>query len=244
MVALCNGARRAFIRNAGKIGLMAGGGSMAISAASSLIGPVRAEELPRNCMPGDAVTPSEYLMREHGMLNRILLIYEAGLRKFDANEDFDPSPIANAARIVREYTEDYHERLEEEVVFPRFKQAGKMVALVDILIDQHRSGRGLTDIVLETALTGRKNDNDRRRLVDALRSFIAIYRPHTAREDTVLLPMLKGLFAPGEYEGMAEKIEKSGRRYFVAGSFDGMVQRVASFETAMGINDLSQFTRL
>jgi hemerythrin-like domain-containing protein len=243
MAALCNGARRAFISNAGKIGLMAAGGSMAISAASGLVGPAHAKETSSNCMPADAVSPSEHLMREHGMLNRILLIYEAGLRKFEANEDFDPSPIANAARIVREYTENYHERLEEEIVFPRFKQAGKMVALVDILIDQHRRGRDLTDIVLETALTGRKNDNDRRRLVDALRAFIVIYRPHTAREDTVLLPMLKSLFAPGEYEGMAEKIEKSDRRYFVGGSFDGMVQRVASFETAMGINDLRQFTR-
>ena len=242
MAALRNGARRAFISNAGKIGLMVGGG-VAISAASGLIGSAQAKETPPNCMPGDAVNPSEDLMREHGMLSRILLIYEAGARKFDANEDFDPSPIANAARIVREYTEDYHERLEEEVVFPRLKQAGKMVALIDILIDQHHIGRGLTDIVLRTALTGRKDASDRRQLVRALQSFIAMYRPHTAREDTVLMPMVRDLFAPGEYEDMAAKLGKNGRRYFASSSFDGMVQQVASFETAIGVNDLTQFSR-
>lgn len=243
MAARCSGARRAFISSAGRIGLMVGGG-LAISAASDLIGPAHARQTPQNCKPGEAVNPPEYLMREHGMLNRILLIYEAGLRKFDANEDFDPSPISNAGRIVREYIEDHHQRLEEEVVFPRFKQAGKMTALVDVLIDQHQVGRSLTDIVLRTALTGRKNADDRRQLVGAMQSFIAMCRPHAAREDTVLSPMLKDLFAPGEYESMTAKMEKSGHRYFAVGSFDGVVQQVASFETAMGVNDLTQFTRL
>ena len=35
------------------------------------------------------VTPPEDLMREHGVLDRLLLVYEACLRKFDANEDFE-----------------------------------------------------------------------------------------------------------------------------------------------------------
>jgi hemerythrin-like domain-containing protein len=243
MAALRSGARRVFLSNAGKIGLVVGGG-MAMSTAAALVGQAQANEMPRADRFGEEVNPAENLMREHGVLSRILLIYEAGLRKFDANEDFDPSPIANAGRIVREYSEDYHERLEEEIVFPRFKRMGKMLALVNALSDQHRAGRGLTDIVLQTALTARKDADDRRRLVRAMQSFIAMYRPHTAREDTVLLPMLKDLFTPGEYEDLAAKLEKSGRRYFVGSRFDGVVQQVASFEIAMGINDLTQYTRL
>jgi hemerythrin-like domain-containing protein len=243
MAALRSDARRAFLGNAGKIGLMIGGG-VAISTVVSVGGSAQANEMPQTGRPGEEFNPPENLMREHGVLARILLIYEAGLRKFDAGEDFDPSPIANAGRIVREYIEDYHERLEEEVVFPRFKRAGRLLALVNVLSDQHRAGRRLTDIVLQTALTGRKDAEDRRRLVHAMQSFIAMYRPHTAREDTVLLPMLKDLFTPGEYEDLAAKVEKSGRRYFVGSRFDGVVQQVASFEIAMGINDLTQYTRL
>jgi hemerythrin-like domain-containing protein len=243
MAALRSDARRAFLGNAGKIGLMIGGG-VVISTAATLVGSAQANEVTRTDRSGDEVNPPENLMREHGVLARILLIYEAGLRKFGAGEDFDSSPIANAGRIVREYIEDYHERLEEEVVFPRFKRAGRLLALVNVLSDQHRAGRRLTDIVLQTALTGRKDAEDRRRLVHAMQSFIAMYRPHTAREDTVLLPMLKDLFTPGEYEDLAAKVEKSGRRYFVGSRFDGVVQQVASFEIAMGINDLTQYTRL
>src|SRR5436309_2067003 len=41
----------------------------------------------------ESVTPPEDLMREHGVLDRVLLVYEAAMRKFDAREDFDPAVI-------------------------------------------------------------------------------------------------------------------------------------------------------
>ena len=47
-------------------------------------------------------------MREHGVLDRLLLVYEAGLRKFASNQDFDPAIITNAAEIVRDFIENYH----------------------------------------------------------------------------------------------------------------------------------------
>ncbi len=80
------------------------------------------------------VTPPEDLMREHGVLDRLLLVYEAGLRKFASSEDFDPAIITAAAETVRDFIENYHEKSEEEAVFPRFRKAGKMVSLVDTLL--------------------------------------------------------------------------------------------------------------
>ena len=55
------------------------------------------------------ITPPEDLMREHGVLDRVLLVYEAALRKFDAREDFDPAVLTSAAQIVRDFIENYHE---------------------------------------------------------------------------------------------------------------------------------------
>ena len=44
------------------------------------------------------VTPPEDLMREHGVLDRILLIYDAGLRKFADGQDFDPAVLTEGRR--------------------------------------------------------------------------------------------------------------------------------------------------
>lgn len=188
------------------------------------------------------VTPPEDLMREHGVLDRVLLVYEAGLRKFDANDDFDPAVLTGTAQVVRDFIENYHEQSEEEAVFPRFRKAGKLVPLVDTLLAQHKAGRKVTDVILQTAPGSRKDGDDRRELVSAIKAFIAMYRPHAAREDTELFPMLRELVSPHEFDAMAEDFEKKERQKFGADGFEMMVHKVAGLEQSLGINDLAQFT--
>ena len=72
------------------------------------------------------MTPPEDLMREHGVLDRVLLIYEAGVRKFASNGDFDPAIIVSSAEIVRDFIENYREKSEEEAVLGR-SRAGRFI---------------------------------------------------------------------------------------------------------------------
>src|SRR4051812_5940085 len=65
------------------------------------------------------VTPGEDLMQEHGVLERILLVYDEVVRRIARAEAFDPALLTNAAGIVRRFVEDYHEKTEEQFVFPR-----------------------------------------------------------------------------------------------------------------------------
>src|ERR1700694_5094249 len=90
------------------------------------------------------VAPAEDLMREHGLLNRVLLVYEEGIRRLDRHAEVSASVFASAAEIIRRFIEDYHEKLEEDNLFPRFEKAGKLVDLVTVLRQQHQAGRMLT----------------------------------------------------------------------------------------------------
>jgi hemerythrin-like domain-containing protein len=215
-------------------GLLVAGGLLVPAA------PVIAQDAQKGKMPG--VTPPEDLMREHGVLNRVLLIYEAAVRRLGRNEAFDPALVGQSAQIVRQFIEGYHERNEEQQVFPRFRQAGKMVALVNVLYQQHQAGRRRTDNILRLAPASRTVGEDRRRLVENLRAFIAMYRPHEAREDTELFPKLRGVVSANEFDSMAEDFERDETRKFGHDGFEMMVDRVASIEKAMGINDLAAFT--
>jgi hemerythrin-like domain-containing protein len=188
------------------------------------------------------VTPPEDLMREHGVLNRVLLIYDAAIRRFDQNESFDTSIISKSAHIIRDFIEDYHERNEEHFVFPRFKQAGKLVGLVDVLYQQHQAGRRLTDTILRLVPSSASPGDDRRKLVDTMHAFIWMYRPHEAREDTVLFPALRSLVSPNEFDAMGEDFEKDEQQKFGQDGFERTVSQVADLERALGIYDLSKFT--
>ncbi len=232
-----DGGKRKFIGSAGTTGL-ALIGSLMVPA----IGPALAADKDKRGEKKEEVTPPEDLMRKHGVLDRVLLIYEAGLRRFASKEDFDPAFITDSARIVRKFIEDYHERSEEEDVFPRFRKAGKMVDLVNTLLEQHQAGRRVTDVVLQRAPNSRKDDDARRQTVTAIQSFIAMYRPHAAREDTALFPKLRDLVSSNEYDAMAEGFEKKEQKLFGEDGFDKMVDRVAKLEKSIGIYDLDQFT--
>src|SRR5947199_3639674 len=72
----------------------------------------------------------EDLMREHGVLNRVLLIYEEGLRRLRAGEDVGPELFRKVATLVRKFVEDYHEQLEEKFIFPEFEKRKRLVDLI------------------------------------------------------------------------------------------------------------------
>ena len=191
----------------------------------------------------DDVAPPEDLMREHGVLKRILLVYGEALRRMDANEDLPPEPIAQSAKIIRDFVEDYHEKLEENFLFPRFKKANKLVDLVDVLLVQHQGGRRLTDITLQFATSqALKNPDDRRKLSDSMRQFIRMYNPHEAREDTVLFPAFRSIVSAHEFDSLGEDFEKKEDELFGNDGFEKMVDKVAGIEKQLDIYDLAQFT--
>jgi hemerythrin-like domain-containing protein len=225
--------RRSFIRS----GFFAG---------ASIIGSaglVRAAEEGQSNQEEEEVSPAEDLMREHGVLKRVLLIYAEAIRRIEAKQELPPEPVMDSAKIIRSFIEDYHEKLEEDFLFPRFKNAGKLTGLVEVLLQQHQGGRILTDITLRLATNqALKNTDDRHKLADSLRQFIRMYNPHEAREDTVLFPEFHKIVSGHEYDSLGEDFEKKEHELFGEDGFEAMVDKVASIEQKLGIYDLAQFT--
>jgi hemerythrin-like domain-containing protein len=191
--------------------------------------------------PEEEVGAAEDLMREHGVLNRILLIYEEGLRRLRAKQDVPPDVFHKPATFVRTFVEDYHERLEENFIFPEFEKQKKLVDLVKVLRDQHQAGRRVTDVVLRHAAGPFKEDG-RRQVVAACEAFIRMYRPHEAREDTVLFPALHKIVPAKRLKDLGEQFEKEEDRLFGEEGFEKTVEQVAAIEKQLGIYDLARFT--
>ncbi|MEX0703738.1 MAG: hypothetical protein WD069_16695 [Planctomycetales bacterium] len=137
--------------------------------------------------PEEGISAPEDLMREHGVLNRILLIYEEGLRRLRDKQDVPPEVFHDPATLVRKFVEDYHEKLEEKFI-------------------------------------------------------LRMYRPHEAREDTVLFPALYQVLEQKQIEELGEQFEQEEHRLFGDEGFAKTVEAVAAIEKQLGIHDLSQFT--
>jgi len=223
---------------------LAGTASLLIS---TLALPLSALELQKKTAPKAApkkkkeeedVSTNEDLMREHGVLNRILLIYDEGMRRIQANEKFDGTVLVKSAGLIKSFIEDYHEKLEEDHIFPRFEQSGSNLTELTVnLRAQHAVGRILTERIAAAAKSG-----DTQSLNKALAAFNHMYRPHEAREDTVLFPALHKAVSKHEYDAMGEEFEKIERKTFGGDGFDMAVDQVTELEKQFDIYDISKFT--
>ncbi|HEV8718738.1 MAG TPA: hemerythrin domain-containing protein [Candidatus Binatia bacterium] len=192
---------------------------------------------------GEEVSPAEDLMREHGVLDRILLIYEDILARVHDGKEFPPEVLTRGANLVRRFIEDYHEKLEEDSLFPRFEKAGKLVELVQVLRQQHQAGRRVTAAIQQLSTpTTLKDPDARQQLGTHLRHFIRMYRPHAAREDTVLFPAFHALVTPREYAALGDQFEDKEHDLFGANGFEQVVDQVANLEKQLGLYELAQFT--
>jgi hemerythrin-like domain-containing protein len=228
----CSSSRRNFLRRSGV--------AIAAVVAVQPLGVIvqGAEKIEKS---NEEISPVEDLMREHGVLSRALLIYDEIVRRIESSKEFPSEALTGTAQLIQRFVENYHEKLEENYLFPRFEKAGRLVDLVKVLFEQHQIGRRLTAQIL--SLPSRPlNLEEQIRLQMYLRAFCRMYRPHKAREDTVLFPALHSVVSPEEFDALGDVFEDQEEKLFGKDGFDKVVKEVGSLETMLGIDDLSQFT--
>ena len=188
------------------------------------------------------IPPTEDLMREHGVLRRILLVYDEAARRLATDDAAAVGVVAAAAGIVRRFVEGYHEKLEEEFVLPRMEKAGKLVELAKVIRAQHAAGRKLTDAIAKAAAGKSPAADQRRAIVAPIQSFARMYTAHAAWEDTELFPAYRALFTESELDKLGERFEEQEHKLLGSAGFEGSLKEVGDLEKALGLHDLAVYT--
>jgi hemerythrin-like domain-containing protein len=221
--------RRAFLASAAGAGL-------ALVAADASAAPAKEKDKPAD------LPPTEDLMREHGVLRRVMLVYGEAARRLASGEPNVTIVVAGAANIVHRFVEGYHEKLEEDFVFPKLERAGKLVDLTTILRTQHAAGRKLTEAILAATKSGAISGGARNAVVADIESFVYMYAPHAAWEDTELFPAYRALFTAAELDKLGDKFEEQEHKLLGSGGFEGSMRDVGDLEKELGIHDLARYT--
>jgi hemerythrin-like domain-containing protein len=225
-------------RRAAFVVLGAAGAGLAVSVA----GCARPEKpAPKTAQPD--VSATEDLMREHGILRRLLVVYRetAGVIRA-APKSLDLAALGQAADLFRSFGEAYHEkRLEEAHIFPMVKKAGGRAAgLVDTLVAQHDRGREINDFLTGRVKSGALGDAGP--VADALESFARMYEIHAALEDTVVFQAWRASLGAKELDEWSDKFEDIEHEAFKGDGFDLALEQVATIEQRLGLADLARYT--
>jgi hemerythrin-like domain-containing protein len=226
--------------------LLGGAAAAATAAATGWTGTAdAAAKTPARGATADLaqIPATENLMREHGVLKRVLLAYNEIGRRITAKQPVPAGVVAEAATVIHDYIEGFHEALEEGYVFPRLRRAGVLVPTVDTLLTQHARGRMLTQAILTQSTTaGLSKAATTTQIASYMALFVRMYEPHEAREDTVVFPAYRALLSDAELEEMAGLLSSDQTSQFGRNGFADTVAQVARIETKLGIAELDQFT--
>ncbi|MBS0296171.1 MAG: hemerythrin domain-containing protein [Proteobacteria bacterium] len=191
------------------------------------------------------ISATEDLMREHGVLRRVLVVYRetASLLRADASK-LDAGALGEAASLFRNFGEDYHERkLEEQFIFPAVQKAGgEAGGLVGTLKAQHDRGRELTAYVQSRTASGKVSAADAEPLAKALEGFTRMYEAHTAFEDTIVFQAWRKTMSKKQFEEMGDRFEEIEKAQFKGDGFDMAVDQIARIEQRLGLHDLGRYT--
>jgi hemerythrin-like domain-containing protein len=239
--------RRDFVRNAALIAgstFAFGSCSGRPPAANDQDGGKPSDEKEKKSGDEKEVTAAEDLMREHGVLRRVLLVYAETVIRLRRNpNEVSPDALQKTANLFRTFGEDYHEKkLEEAYIFPVVKQkGGEAAAISDILIVQHTRGREITDYILSVT-NAAKIGASAGALAEVLNGFIRMYENHAATEDTIIFPAWKESVTDDQYKELSEKFEDIEHEQFGEDGFEDAVKQIGEIETSVGLADISQFT--
>lgn len=218
-------------------GTAAAGGSV-LAGALSLPGAALGDETDED--GENEVTPAEDLMFEHGVIERMLLIYDEAARRILSDRDVPAGVIAETARLTRQFTEDYHEKNEEQHVFTLFENNGPLTELVKTLKRQHTAGRQATDFIMQHSQNGSLTEP--KQLAAVMQSFSRMYVPHAARENSVVFKAFQSIMPAEQYRELGEQFEDKEHEIFGVDGFERMVDRVTAIEKQLGLHDLNHFT--
>lgn len=218
--------------------LLAGGAGLIVGAGGTELG----DRLGASHPPAEphVASPGEELMVEHGVLKRVLLAYRALSARLGDGRAVPTGAITDAAQVISDYVESFHEGLEEAYVFPRVRET--QADLVTTLLVQHDRGRHLT-AQIQLGATGRLDTAAPRAAMRAqLDAFVRMYEPHEAWEDTVIYPALRAATAQRTLDELAERFADLENRQFGAAALQQILDRVGGVEQQLGIGDLAAFT--
>lgn len=224
------------------------GGGLVVGAGAASVGwALAGSPDPAPAPAADAVAsviqPDDDLMREHGVLKRVLLCYQELAGTIQAGGQPNAAHVQDAALIVHDFIEGFHEGLEEGYVFPRLLKAGQLTSTVDTLLVQHARGRVITQYLLTHTDGGKLSSASvAPRLAAGMQAFTRMFQVHEAREDTVVFPAFRALLTPAEIVSLGEEFASLETQQFHADEFTAMVNQVADIEQDLGIYDLDQYT--
>lgn len=176
-------------------------------------------------------------------MGRLMIVFESVIARLTEDAGTDLLPVNHAAIMIREVGAGHHMVDEEELIFPKIREAGTMDRLLDTLETQHDRAREMIDGIIDLTRTGSIRDlADINEMANLCMSFVIMYRPHSAWEETVLFPKLYDVATENYIDNLHTRMQSEEHELMSNAGFRRLMANLVKIEEAAGTGDLARFT--
>jgi hemerythrin-like domain-containing protein len=212
-------------------GFVMGGGLLASMGASSL------------CISVKVKSPIEVLTRDHGLMRRILFIYKEIICLCPATQDLPTDLIRQAAKAYQKLADDFHQKLEDEFLFPPMVKACDHAELIEVLWQQHTVDHHFTTRLLSlTSAAIFKDDSNRNETRNTICNLARMMEHHMAWEESDLFPAYFCLVSAKDYRDLSEIVARRQEQIFGCEGINALIAEIVELENILGIHHLECFT--
>ncbi len=131
----------------------------------------------------------EELMDDHGRIERALVLIE---RQANREDDFDAPTVCAMFELLYEYGECYHNRKEEEVLFPRLGERGIPTTggPIAVMLEEHQMESDyIQKLFRQSVVIKDGNAEPTKEYRRELLAYIELTKGHIWKENDILYPM-------------------------------------------------------
>lgn len=156
--------------------------------------------------------PSQILSEEH---KNILFMLDVLKEKAIGLQGESPASTAELSKLVdflRHYADTYHHGKEEDILFPKYAEAGvpKDPGPIGVMLQEHVLGRNHIKTMLEAIdemNSGTENKASKVKFIQHAQGYYELLRNHIHKEDNILYPMGDSHLSDNDQSSVSEKFE-------------------------------------
>jgi hemerythrin-like domain-containing protein len=138
--------------------------------------------------------PTEVLMEEHRVIERVLIALEKAASRLSRGEDVYLRFFSGTSALIYGFADSYHYKKEEQVLFAALVENGfpRETGPVALMLAEHEEGRRLGQRLRQVSERFQAGDVKMRdQVVLSALGYVSLLRRHMEKEDKQLFPLVE-----------------------------------------------------
>ncbi len=158
--------------------------------------------------------PTEILMEEHRVIERVLTALEKAASRLSRGEDVYLRFFSGTSTLIHGFNDSYHYKKEEQVLLPVLIENGmpQDSGPIATILAEHEEGRRLAQRLRQVIDRYQSGDiNARDQVILSALAYVSLLRRHMYKEDHALFPMVEKIIPPEQQIRLIEAFDRFER---------------------------------